>query len=149
MGFAGADNVDGGAGTDTIALTATSTDLNSAANNRIRNVEAVSAATAAAGVTINLSAQNDGFTITGSDFGDTITGSAPGDDTINAGAGADTINGFIGADTVDGGARNRHHRPGGHLGGPERCRRCADRQCREHICRECSLGRDHRSQRPE
>ena len=56
-GFAGADTVDGGGGTDTIALTATSADLNGAGNNRIVNIEAVSAAGAAAGVTINLAGQ--------------------------------------------------------------------------------------------
>ena len=102
VGFAGADNVNGGGGTDTILLDATSTDLNSAPNNRIVNVEAISAAAAAAGVTIALGGQTEGFTITGSAFADTITGST-GNDTINAGAGDDTINEFVGADTVDGG----------------------------------------------
>ena len=101
-GFAGADTVTGGGGTDTISLTATSADLNSATNARIAGIEVVSAAGAAAGVTIDLSAQTEGFTVTGSDFGDTITGGS-GVDTINAGLGSDTINGFAGADSVDGG----------------------------------------------
>ena len=55
-------------------IAATSADLNSASNAQIINVEAVSAATAAAGVTINLSAQSEGFSITGSGFADIITG---------------------------------------------------------------------------
>ncbi|SDB13881.1 calcium-binding protein [Bauldia litoralis] len=103
VGFLGADTVDGGDDTDTIVLAATSTDLNAATNGRIINVEAVSAALAAAAVVIDLHLQSDGFLITGSANGDTITGSS-GADTINAGAGNDTIVGFVGADTVNGGA---------------------------------------------
>jgi Ca2+-binding RTX toxin-like protein len=101
--FVGADNVDGGSGTDTIVLTATSNNLNTAADNQIVSVESISVAVVTAAVTINLSSQTDGFTITGSDYADTITGSG-GADTINAGDGDDTINGFVGADTVDGGS---------------------------------------------
>ncbi len=103
IGFVGTDRVDGGSGTDTIVLTATSTDLNSATNAQIVNVEAVSAATAGAGVAINLANQTETFTITGSAFADTITGGA-GADTISAGSGNDTIIGFVGADRVDGGS---------------------------------------------
>ncbi len=55
------------------------------------NVEAVSASTAAAGVTINLSQQSEGFAITGSAQADNITGGA-GNDTIVGGAGIDTVN---------------------------------------------------------
>jgi len=102
-GFVGADDVDGGAGTDTIVLTATSADLNSATNGRITTIEAVSAATAAAGVVIDLGAQTEGFTITGSGFGDSIAATAAAD-TIVAGAGDDTVHGFVGSDNVDGGA---------------------------------------------
>ena len=106
---------------DTIALTATSADLNSATNARIVNVEVVSAASAGSGVTINLSAQTEGFTITGSGSGDTITGGS-NNDTIAGGGGNDTINGFVGADRVDGGAGTRHDRSHGDLGRPElRC----------------------------
>ena len=65
-GFAGADTVDGGAGTDTLVLTGTSTDLNTATDAQLVNVEAISASTAAAGVSLVLSAQTEGFTITGS-----------------------------------------------------------------------------------
>ena len=76
IGFVGADSVDGGAGTDTIVLTGTSPDLNAASDAQIVNVDAISAAGANAGVTIDLQHQSDGFTIIGSAFGDTITGSS-------------------------------------------------------------------------
>src|SRR5581483_7903763 len=102
VGFVGADSVDGGAGTDTITLSATSADLNDAANADITNVEAVDASGAAAGVTIDLSNQTEGFTITGSGFADDITGGG-GADTISAGAGNDTIHGFTSGESVDGG----------------------------------------------
>jgi Ca2+-binding RTX toxin-like protein len=99
----GADTiVDGGPGYDTIKLTATSPDLNSASDAQIVNVEAISAASAATGVTIDLHNQTEGFRITGSGYDDTITGSS-GADIINAGAGNDTIIGFVGADTINGG----------------------------------------------
>ena len=74
IGFVGADTVNGGAGTDTIVLSETSTDLNTATNARITNIEAVSAASATAGVTIDLHNQSEGFTVTGSAFADLITG---------------------------------------------------------------------------
>ena len=89
VGFVGADTVDGGANTDTMKLAATSTDLNAPRTARLVNVEAVSAALAAAGVIIDLHLQSDGFPITGSSYADTITGSS-GVDIINAGAGKDT-----------------------------------------------------------
>ena len=98
IGFSGADTVDGGADTDTIVLTATSTDLNNALDTQILNVEAVSAATATAGVTIDLHSQNEGFVITGSAHDDIITGA--GADTITGGAGNDTIDGGTGTDTA-------------------------------------------------
>ncbi len=104
-GFVGADTIDGGLGTDTIVLTETSTDLNTAGldNARLVSVEAIDASLATAGVTITLSAQTEGFTITGGTGADTLTGGS-GADNIVAGSGNDTINGFVGADTVDGGA---------------------------------------------
>ncbi|MCB1489493.1 MAG: hypothetical protein KDJ88_18795, partial [Bauldia sp.] len=103
VGFVGTDTVDGGADTDTITLAATSNDLNTATDLRIINVEAISAALAAAGVTIDLSSQTEGFAITGSGHADLITGST-GADAIFGGAGDDTFIGFVGADAVDGGA---------------------------------------------
>ena len=61
---------------DTINLTSTSADLNTLGTTdaSIQGVEAISAATAAAGVTITLSGQSESFTITGSGQADTITG---------------------------------------------------------------------------
>ena len=102
-GFSGSDTVNGGAGTDTILLATTSADLNNATDAKIRNLEVVSAAGAAAAVTIDLHNQAEGFTITGSGNADIITGSAAAD-TINAGGGSDTINGYSGIDTINGGA---------------------------------------------
>ena len=102
MASTGADSVDGGAGSDTLVLTGTSADLNAASDAQIVNIDAISAAGANAGVTIDLQHQSDGFTVTGSAFGDTITGSS-GADTIHTGDGNDLIVGFSGADSVDGG----------------------------------------------
>ena len=95
----GADTINGGPGYDTIVLTATSADLNSASDAQIVNVEAVSAATATSGVTINLHHQTEGFTITGSDYADTITGGS-GNDTITAGFKNVTVDAGQGSDTV-------------------------------------------------
>ena len=99
----GADTINGGAGTDTIRLSATSAALNAMTNAALTNVEAINAATAAAGVVVNLGLQTEGFAVTGSAFNDTLTGAA-GVDNVNAGAGDDTILGVVGADTIDGGA---------------------------------------------
>ncbi|MCK1711255.1 MULTISPECIES: FG-GAP-like repeat-containing protein [unclassified Bradyrhizobium] len=103
IGFVGADTVDGGAGTDNIVLSATSTDLNIATDAQIVNVEAINAASAAAGAVVDLHSQSEGFTITGGASDDTITGGA-GIDSIAAGGGNDQIIGFVGADSVNGGA---------------------------------------------
>ena len=91
---------------DTINLTSTSADLNSlgaASDASITGVETISAATAAAGVTITLSAQIENFTITGSANANSITGGS-GADTI-VGAQNDTLlNGGGGTDTLQVGA---------------------------------------------
>ena len=106
----GTINLGSGTG-DTINLTSTSTELNTlgATNTSIQGVEAISAATAGAGVTITLSAQTESFSITGSDFADTITGGDAAD-TIAAGAGNDTINlasgDFNFGKLIDGGANS-------------------------------------------
>jgi VCBS repeat-containing protein len=91
-------NLGSGAG-DTINLTSTSSDLNSlgASNSSIQGVEAISAATATAGVTITLSGQTEAFSITGSANADTITGGTGGD-TIAAGVGNDILTGGTGSD---------------------------------------------------
>ena len=107
----GAGTINLGAGTgDTINLTSTSADLNTLGatnNNSIQGVEAISAAGAAAGVTITLSGQTEAFAITGSAQADTITGGT-GADTIDAGAGDDTINmatgQFVSGESIQGGA---------------------------------------------
>jgi Ca2+-binding RTX toxin-like protein len=93
VGFVGNDQIDGGNGSDTVVLAATSTDLNAALDTDIVNVEVVSAETAGSGVTIDLANQSDGFHIIGSASADIIIGSS--DD--------DSIAGFVGADQVDGG----------------------------------------------
>ena len=74
----------------------------------IQGVEAVSAATAAAGVTITLANQTEAFAITGSGFDDVISG-GNGADIINAGGGNDKINlftvgAFASGKSIDGGA---------------------------------------------
>ena len=100
-------SIDLGGGTDTLSLTSTSADLNGLGNPNLVGVEAVTAATAAAGVAINLGAQTEAFAITGSAFGDTLTGGT-GADTIVGGAGNDTINvangQFVAGESIDGGA---------------------------------------------
>ncbi|MBS0246862.1 MAG: VCBS repeat-containing protein [Proteobacteria bacterium] len=102
----GNGTIDLGAGThDTINLTSTSADLNTlgATDVSVSNVEAISAAPASAGVTIDLHGQSEGFTITGSGFADTLTGGL-GVDTIVGGAGNDVITGGGGADNMTGGS---------------------------------------------
>lgn len=105
----GSGTIDLGAGTgDTINLKSTSDDLNTLGTTdaSIAGVEAISAAGAGAGVTINLSGQSEAFTVTGSDNADTLTGGTAadtisggdGNDTITGGAGADNLNGGVGAD---------------------------------------------------
>ena len=86
----GGGTINLGAGTDTINLTSTSADLNSlgVTNASIQGVEAISATTAVAGVTITLSGQTEGFTIMGSANNDVITGGR-GADTVTGGAGVD------------------------------------------------------------
>ena len=97
---AGTINLGTGAG-DTINLTSTSADLNTlgATNASIAGVEAISAASAATGVTITLNGQTEAFAITGSAQADIITGGTAAD-TIVGGAGADTLAGGAGDDIV-------------------------------------------------
>lgn len=118
-GGAGADIIDGGAGDD--FLYGTSVGVSSL------DIDTVSYASAAAGVTVNLStltAQNTvgagidvlaGFTnLSGSAFNDTLTGDGSanaisggnGNDTILGGGGNDTLDGGNGDDRLDGGAGN-------------------------------------------
>ena len=105
---AGTINLGAGAG-DTINLTSTSADLNTlgATNASIAGVEAISAASAATGVTITLNGQTEAFAITGSAQADIITGGTAAD-TIVAGGGDDTINlatgQFVAGEQIQGGA---------------------------------------------
>lgn len=98
-------NINFNGGSDTLNLTSTSTGLNALSNANLVNLETVSASTAGAAVTINLSNQTEGFTIVGGGFNDTVTGSA-GNDTISGGVGNDTISGGAGNDTINGGDGN-------------------------------------------
>ncbi len=101
----GAGAIDFAGGSDTLNLTSTSADLNSLSDVEIAGLEFVDASTAAAGVTIDLSVQVEGFTITGSANNDVITGGA-GDDVISSGVGADILFGGVGADIINGGDNN-------------------------------------------
>ena len=109
--FVGADTVDGGAGNDTIYISATSTHLNIATDAQIANVENIYAMPPS-GVTIDLHNQSEGFTIYGTSNNDTITGGSgndsitgeSGNDSIDGGIGNDSIQGMFGNDIIDGGA---------------------------------------------
>ena len=92
--------LDLGLGHDTLDLTSNVSALNGLADDVLGNVEAVSAAHAAAAALIDLSLQTEGFTITGSALADQITG-AQGNDMIAGGAGADKLTGGAGSDTLD------------------------------------------------
>jgi Ca2+-binding RTX toxin-like protein len=94
--------VDGGDGTDT-ATFATAVDETVMLDADLVNVENI-VVDGAGALSINLSVQTEGFTITGNDAQvDTIVGGS-GDDVINGNGGADTLTGGAGADTIDGGA---------------------------------------------
>jgi Ca2+-binding RTX toxin-like protein len=96
-----------GGGQDTLGITSTSAKLNVMSDASFTLVEAISAATAAAGVTIDMSLQSEALSITGSSSADTITGSR-NKDTIAAGGGNDTIRvatgQFLAGETLGGGA---------------------------------------------
>jgi len=95
---------EGGTG-DVLQITSTSTTLNGLFNSRITGLEEISAIGAAGDVTIDISRQNEDFTLRGSDNNDTLTG-GDGDDTIFGEAGDDILIGGDGADTLDGGEDN-------------------------------------------
>ncbi|PWK76757.1 DUF5801 repeats-in-toxin domain-containing protein [Aminobacter sp. AP02] len=94
----GATKIDLGAGSaDVLVLSSTSTGLNSLGDGGLMGVETVSAAGAAAGVTINLANQSEVLKIIGSTNADTITGGSAAD-IISGGGGDDTLTGGSGAD---------------------------------------------------
>ena len=89
--------LDGGIGTDTLKVGANFT---STSNAQIANIENVTLT--ASGLTLNLSNQTEGFTITGLSGANTITGGS-GADSITGGSGADTIVGAQNDTLLDGG----------------------------------------------
>lgn len=92
--------IDGGAGNDTLQLVANFT---SASDAQIVGVENVTLS--AAGLTVNLSNQTEGFTIKGSGGVDNITGGS-GNDKIIGNGGADILVGGGGNDILVGGDGN-------------------------------------------
>ena len=139
IGFAGPDIVDGGGGTDTIVLADTSVDLNAASDAQIVNVENITAAGAASGVTIDLSAQSDGFTITGSDFCRHH----------HRQLGRRHDRGLRRCRQCRWRGRDRHYHAHGNLGGPEQRRQQPHPQRRGGV-RGCRRGwGDYQSRRPE
>ncbi|NQZ13705.1 MAG: type I secretion C-terminal target domain-containing protein [Alphaproteobacteria bacterium] len=110
-------------GSDSLNITSTSTALNNYGANdaNLLNLETIDASGAAAGVTVTMSGQSEGFTITGGVAADTLTGGTSadvisggngnniltglgGNDTITGGTGDDTILGGAGDDILTGGA---------------------------------------------
>ncbi len=89
--------LDGGIGTDTLKVGANFT---STSNAQIANIENVTLT--ASGLTLNLSNQTEGFTITGLSGANTITGGS-GANSITGGSGADTIVGAQNDTLLDGG----------------------------------------------
>ena len=106
-GFVGADTIDGGASSDILKLTATSLELNTATNAQLINVEKITAATATAGVTIDLSAQTERINLVGGAYDDTLTGGVAADN-LMGGSGADYLNGGAGNDVLTGGLGADH-----------------------------------------
>jgi Ca2+-binding RTX toxin-like protein len=102
--LAGSGTIDLGGGQDSLGLTSTSVDLNllGATDSAVSGVESITAASAAAGVVINLAGQSEGFTLTGGAFADQLTGGA-GVDIIAGGDGNDILSGGPGADILQGG----------------------------------------------
>jgi len=99
IGFSGADSLDGGGGSDILALSATSTDLNAAADGQLRNVQTLSASAATAALSLDLHRQSEAINVAGSAHGDSITASGGGG-SITGGAGNDTIGGGAGSDVA-------------------------------------------------
>jgi Ca2+-binding RTX toxin-like protein len=110
FGAQGDGLLDGGDGTDELSLGASFAD---SGDGQILGIEQV--VLTAAGLTLNLANQSEGFvitgyasgasTVTGGSGADTITGGS-GNDSIAAGAGADTITGGSGVDTLSLGSDN-------------------------------------------
>ena len=103
MGFTGTDTIDGGAGSNTLTVNATNTDLNNASDEQFKNIQNI-ALNGDQNINLDLSKQSEGFNITSGNYynynADTITGSQGADSiTLNSN---DTVIGFVGADTISG-----------------------------------------------
>ena len=138
-GSAGIDSITGGSGNDTIVGAANDTLLSGGSGTDTLNVGASFTSTSdaqivgienvtltASGLTLNLSNQTEGFTITGLSGANVITGGS-GADSITGGTGNDTIVGAQNDTLLDGG-RHRHPEGGRQL---HQHQRRADRQHRE------------------
>ena len=97
VGAANDTLLDGAGGTDTLNVGA---NLTSTSNAQIANIENV--VLTGSGLTLNLSNQTEGFTVTGLSGTNTITGGS-GADSITGGTGADTIVGAQNDTLLDGG----------------------------------------------
>lgn len=98
----GSTVLDGGAGTDSLTLSETSSFFNNLPDAQLQNIELI-ILNGSAGINLSLANQGGvgeatGFNVVGSDFADTIVGSIQ-NDTMQGGAGADILQGGGGADT--------------------------------------------------
>lgn len=108
----GSATINGGGGNDTLTITsqADANFLNGATNDQVLSMESL-VLTATPGMTLNLSQQQEGFTVTLSQNGDTVTGGqganifigGAGNDSITGGGANDVFNGFTSGDTFVGG----------------------------------------------
>ncbi|MCX6972879.1 MAG: calcium-binding protein [Verrucomicrobia bacterium] len=93
--------IDGGADADWLKIGANFNDTSNAQIANIENVEAT-----AAGLSINLADQAEGFAVTGFATGATTFIGGSGADTFFGGSGADSVNAGLGADIILAGAGN-------------------------------------------
>lgn len=99
--FAAGEQVDGGAGTDTLLFgSATAQTLVLSAD--VTNIENVTLATGSTGLGVDASAVGNALNITGNAGANTITATDFAD-TVSAGNGNDTVTGGEGNDSIDGG----------------------------------------------
>ena len=110
MGADASDTILGSNGTDTLQVSGNYTPAADANLEDVENLVVTGNASAVtvnlsnqAGETFNLTASNQGDTITTADGADTISGGS-GNDVIDGGSGNDTLNADAGADSITGGA---------------------------------------------
>ena len=94
-------------GTDVIRFTSVATDLNvlAATDGSIIGLEEIDYTAVSSVITLDLSAQTEGFIISTANAGDNITG-GQGDDVLSGGGGIDQLFGGLGNDILDGGTSN-------------------------------------------